>query len=351
MSTVDLGAVDLGPVDPRPVDLTVRGAGVFGLAVAWEAARRGARVRVVDPRGPGAGASGGVVGALAPHAPEGWTDAKAFQLQGLLAAPAFWAGVEAAGGRTTGYARTGRIQPLPDAAALERAQARANGAAALWPAPVRWDVTGDPPPDAPPSASGQWVVDTLSARLSPAATIAALTAAIRAARGEVVSDAPDHGAVLHATGWEGLRDAGLGGGVKGQAVVLAHAAPLAPQIYADGLHIVFHADGTTAVGSTSERDWTDPTATDSQAVALVARARAILPALAHAPVLRTWAGVRPRTPSRQPVLGPWPGRPGHFLANGGFKIGFGLAPAVATVMADLILDGRDTIPAVFRPAI
>jgi glycine oxidase len=48
------------------------------------------------------------------------------------------------------------------------------------------------------------------------------------------------------------------------------------------------------------------------------------------------------------MLGPWPGRPGHFIANGGFKIGFGVAPKVAEVMADFILDGRDTIPDDFR---
>jgi glycine oxidase len=48
------------------------------------------------------------------------------------------------------------------------------------------------------------------------------------------------------------------------------------------------------------------------------------------------------------MLGPWPDRPGHFIANGGFKIGFGMAPMVAEVMADLILDGRDAIPGDFR---
>ena len=63
------------------VDVTVRGAGVFGLSVAWACARRGARVRVVEPVGVGAGASGGVTGALAPHVPEGWNTPKAFQLQ------------------------------------------------------------------------------------------------------------------------------------------------------------------------------------------------------------------------------------------------------------------------------
>ena len=35
---------------------------------------------------------------------------------------------------------------------------------------------------------------------------------------------------------------------------------------------------------------------------------------------------------------------GHFIANGGFKIGFGVAPLVAQVMADLVLEGRDRIP-------
>jgi glycine/D-amino acid oxidase-like deaminating enzyme len=49
------------------------------------------------------------------------------------------------------------------------------------------------------------------------------------------------------------------------------------------------------------------------------------------------------------MLGEWPGRPGQFIANGGFKIGFGMAPKVAEVMADLVLEGRDAIPAAFRP--
>ena len=47
------------------VDVTVRGAGIFGLSVAWACVLRGASVRVVDPAGPAAGASGGIVGALA----------------------------------------------------------------------------------------------------------------------------------------------------------------------------------------------------------------------------------------------------------------------------------------------
>jgi glycine/D-amino acid oxidase-like deaminating enzyme len=48
------------------------------------------------------------------------------------------------------------------------------------------------------------------------------------------------------------------------------------------------------------------------------------------------------------MLGAWPDRPGHFIANGGFKIGFGMAPKVGATMADLLLDGQDDIPEGFR---
>ena len=72
-------------------------------------------------------------------------------------------------------------------------------------------------------------------------------------------------------------------------------------------------------------------------------------ALAGAEVIDRWAGVRPRALSRAPLVGAWPGRPGHFIANGGFKIGFAMAPPVAGMLADLLLTGTDRIPAGFRP--
>ena len=117
-----------------------------------------------------------------------------------------------------------------------------------------------------------------------------------------------------------------------------------PQVQTDGLPIVPQLDRMVAIGSTSERFYDDPCATDHQLDALHQRSVAVLPVLAAAPVLARWAGVRPRAASRAPLLGPWPGRPGHFIANGGFKIGFGVAPLVAQVMADLVLEGRDRIP-------
>ena len=337
------------------VDLTVRGAGIFGLSVAWEATRRGARVRVIEAVGIGAGSSGGVVGALSPHVPENWNEKKAFQLESLLMAEGWWRGVEAASGLGSGYGRVGRLQPLPNAAAVELAQVRGRGAEALWRGAAVWRVvpaTGGA--WEPASASGWLVEDTLSARLHPRLACAALVAAIRGAGGEVVvGEAEEVGPVVWATGAAGLAALGIdlrremGGGEKGQAIRLKYPAEGLPQLLAGGLHVVPHIDGTVAVGSTSERVWADM-GVDHRVEDLHARAVAALPVLAGAEVVEKWAGLRPRSQSRAPVLGAWPGRAGHFVANGGFKIGFGMAPKVAEVMVDLVLEGRDAIPEGFR---
>ncbi len=337
-------------------ELTVRGAGVFGLSIAYEAARRGTKVRVIDSAGIGAGSSGGLVGALTPHVPENWGEKKAFQLSSLLMAQGFWDGVARVGGVDAGYARLGRLQPIADAAGVELAQERAVGAAQSWGGSAVWQLrraTGDV--WEPASPSGYLVYDSLSARLHPRLACAALVAAIRALGGEViVGEGQDQGAVIWATGLAGLLDLGrdlgrnMGGGVKGQAALLAFDARNLPQVYADNLHIVPHGDGTVAIGSTSENTWLDARATDTRLDALIKRASDIVPALADAKVIDRWAGIRPRAITRAPILGAWPNRAGHFVANGGFKIGFGMAPKIAQVMVDLVLDGRDAIPADFR---
>ncbi|MEO8531625.1 MAG: FAD-dependent oxidoreductase [Deltaproteobacteria bacterium] len=313
------------------VDVTVRGAGVFGLSIAYACARRGANVRVVDPFGAGSGASGGIVGALAPHTPDQWNAKKQFQFEALVMGEGFWAGVAEASGNATGYARTGRVQVI-SAAGVELAKARIEAARLNWRGQAEWRV------------DGLEVHDTLSALIHPRQAMACLAGLV-----DVVTDAPDEGAVVHATGWRGLVDNDWGNGVKGQAVLLGFDGAGGPQRFVDGLHIIPHLDETTAIGSTSERSFDDPVATDDQCDQLIAKAVAMMPELEGAKVLERWAGVRPRATSRAPLLGAWPGRQGHFIANGGFKIGFGIAPKVAEVMADLVLEGRDQIPDDFKP--
>ncbi len=340
------------------VDVTIRGAGAFGLSIAWACARRGAKVRVIDPNGPGSGASGGLVGALAPHVPENWNDKKAFQFESLIRAETFWTDVATTGGVSPGYGRTGRLQPIADDKALSLAQRRAETAADLWQGKAIWQVR--PASDfgawCPHSPTGLVIHDTLTARMHPRRACAALVAALTAKGAEVTTDAKDQGRVLHATGADGLIALStalgkpIGNGVKGQAALLQHDAANAPQLFADTVHIIPHADGTVAIGSTSERDYDDPTTTDEQLDPVITRAIAAVPALQNAPVIERWAGLRPRAKSRAPMLGDHPLYPGQFIANGGFKIGFGMAPKVAEIMADLLLDDHDAIPDDFRPA-
>ncbi|WP_341368128.1 FAD-binding oxidoreductase [Yoonia sp. BS5-3] len=329
-------------------DVTVMGAGIFGLSVAYACARRGACVRVIDPNGVAAGSSGGIVGALAPHVPENWNEKKAFQFDSLISATDFWRDIATLTNADVGYARTGRLQPLADDRAVQLARARAESAAALWQSHAMWEVI--PVPDTawvPPSPTGLVIRDTLSALIHPRLATHALAKAVSALGGEVCADGPHEGAVVWATGWPGVQEVG-GTGVKGQAVLLDYHAAGQPQLFADSLHIIPHRNGTVAIGSTSEREFDDPAKTDTALDDVLVRAIKACPMLADAPVIERWAGVRPRSKSRAPILGLHPTRPGQFIANGGFKIGFGMAPKVGHVMADLILDGQDAIPMGFR---
>lgn len=338
------------------VDVTIRGAGIFGLSIAWACVRRGARVRVVDPFGPGAGASGGIVGALAPHVPENWKAKTDFQFESLIMAEQFWADVASTGGISPGYGRIGRLQPIADERTLGLAHERAENAKTLWRGQAQWRVcpASDYGDWCPPSPSGFVIHDTLSARIHPRRACTALVAALQALNVEITTKAPDQGLILHATGVADLKDLSsrfdkdVGNGVKGQAALLRHNAGNAPQLFADFIHVIPHADGTVAVGSTSERFFDDPTGTDDALDAIIARVTTAIPVLQGAEIIERWASVRPRAKSRAPMLGAHPLYPGQFIANGGFKIGFGMAPKIAEVMADLMLDGNDTIHPDFR---
>jgi glycine/D-amino acid oxidase-like deaminating enzyme len=239
------------------------------------------------------------------------------------------------------------------------ARARAVDAEENWQGLAVWDVRSveDAGDWHPPSETGLYLFDTLSARLHPRQAARAISGALKAL------DCPVHvggsgtpeGQIIEATGVAGLQELSeafgrtVGNGVKGQSALFACEARNRPQVFAQSLHVIPHGDGTVAVGSTSEREFEAPDSVDDQLEDVIAKARAICPALRDAKVIERWAGVRPRARSRAPMLGRHPLRSEHFIANGGFKIGFGMAPKVAEVMADLVLSGRDSIPEGFRP--
>ncbi len=354
----------------QKVDVAVVGAGIFGLAVAVACQRRGLCVRVVDAMHAGAGASGGLVGALSPHVPDQWNPKKAYQLEALLSGEAYWAGIGDMGGQPTSYARTGRLMPLLSAEARDLAKARSASAETLWQGKARWQVVEA-------GASNGWLAsdavpfglirETLSARIFPQQAMRALAAAFDALGGELTENWPvlegsvgrlagpkgqiEADTIVLAAGVPGfdllapLVGANAGNGVKGQAAVLsADCGGDEPVIFHDGIYIVPHGAGRVAVGSTSENTWDTAEITDQKLEAVIDSARAICPRLADAKVLTRWAGLRPKARRRDPMLGAIPGHQRLYAALGGFKIGFGLAPKVGETLADLITGTPTDLP-------
>ncbi len=339
-------------------NITVIGAGVYGLSCALALLKDGHRVRVLEKGRVGQGASGGLVGALSPHVPEDWNIRKQFQLGALESAAAHWAGVERLSGRQSGYGRVGRYIPLNDAYEAEKAHKRSAGAARLWPGGFGWQVLEKAPGISAAAAPFGVVHETLSARISPRLACAALAAAVVKSGGEIeenhpVADISGPSVIAAGIGSAPLLAPFIGEGkirgVKGQSALLAGGLPAgSPIIFGDGVYIIPHADGTVAVGATSENSFESATATDGRLAAVLDKAFAIVPALAAQKVLERHAGLRPRAPKPEAMLGQLDTH--TFVATGGFKTGLGNAHAIAAALAALVRGEQPDIPNDLSPA-
>ncbi|WP_104667613.1 NAD(P)/FAD-dependent oxidoreductase [Ensifer adhaerens] len=352
-------------------ELLVVGGGIMGLWAARAAAQRGMTVRLVDGKGIGSGASGGLLGALMPHMPDRWNAKKQFQFDALVTIEEEIAALEAQTGLSTGYRRTGRLIPLPKPHLRDIALRHEEDARGHWRAADRqfhWHVKDQGPegwPGAEAAAHGM-VFDTLAARVSPRRMIAALHAALLHAPNVRVDEGrgvrriePEHGRaelddgtridfkhciIAAGVGSFQLIDAvsmplaGTSGtAVKGQAALLrAEIDPALPVIFADGVYITAHDDGHVAVGSTSENSFADPLSTDEQLDDLLRRARMLAPRLAGAEVVERWAGLRPKATGREPMAGRHPDHQNVSVLTGGFKVSFGIAHRLARFVVDEI---------------
>jgi glycine/D-amino acid oxidase-like deaminating enzyme len=345
------------------------GAGAWGLACAYACARAGMAVQVLEANRIGSGSSGGIMGALAPHTPDQWDAKKQLQYESLRCADEFWAGVDRLSGVVSGYGRKGRLVPLSTPRARELALMRIDGAARLWQGEFDWQVIENHPLIAPELTPFGVISENLSARIFPARAVASLAGACRVLGVEILENTPVTAlgdlhvlagdrpiradAVILAGGAAGfaLLDAyagrQTGGGIKGQAALLACDMGQAPQIYADGVYVIPHAGGQVAIGSTTEKQFDQPTGTDQKLDALITRARAVCPAIADAPVIQRWAGLRPKARRRDPMLGPVPGLNGVFTAMGAFKIGLGLAPTIGDMLARMVAGEAVDLPKSF----
>lgn len=110
------------------------------------------------------------------------------------------------------------------------------------------------------------------------------------------------------------------------------------------------ATGQLLIGSSREFAGQDPSLNRELLRRMLRRAVWFLPGLAKVPVVRAWAGFRPCGPANLPVIGPWPQRPGLFVAGCHEGYGTGTALSTAELMSHHVL-GTPTVldPAPFLP--
>ena len=101
------------------------------------------------------------------------------------------------------------------------------------------------------------------------------------------------------------------------------------------IYLVPRSSGKILVGATVEDVGYDKTVAPQAIRSLHRSAADVVPPLAKAAVVSSWAGLRPGTPDDLPIIG-LTEIPNVFIAAGHFRNGILLAPATAMIMADLI---------------
>ncbi len=311
---------------------SVIGAGVAGLTVATELARRGAHVQVYDPAGgPGAqGCSWWAGGMLAPWCE--YENAEEPVLRLGQQAIGWWAD-------HTKVTRNGTLvvaakRDLPD---LRRFARRTEGftetteISRLEPDLIRFD---------------RGLFFEHEAHLDPRQALADLQTGLRDKGVQIhpqkaPKDAPNPIDCRGLAARDALPDLR---GVKGEMLMIrapdvALTRPvrlLHPRI---PLYVVPRGDGIYMLGATMIESEDRGRITARSMLELLSAAYALIPAFGEAEILEIGVDLRPAFPDNLPRI---QRRNGVTYANGLYRHGYLLAPALAQGVADLLLDGKQS---------
>ena len=385
------------PSPDRPTDVLVVGAGLAGLPVAWELARRGATVRIVDRGEPGAGTSRVAAGMLAPVLETEPDDPEhlAVGRAGLGRWPAFAAALAGESGIDVALHEAGTLAIARDRDEAE-ALVRFQAVCARFGLPVervlpsaarRLEPALAPTLRGALSVPGDLAVDP---RVVTAALVRAANARgvafVRGAVARLLVDgdlgeggegasgagragrSPDAVArhAPRATGVELADGTVLRAGdvvlatgahpvpgvpvsarvpvrpVKGQLLVLRD--PTGPGLVARVLrfgagYLVPRDDGRYVLGATTEERGFDVATTAWALHDLLRDGAELVPGILDLEVEETLAGLRPTTPDALPAIGPAAGVEGLWWATGHHRNGVLLAPLTGELVADA-LGGR-----------
>jgi glycine oxidase len=350
-------------------EVIVVGGGIIGCAIARELARRGAGVRLFEARTVAAGATQASAGILAPYI-EGHQRGPLFDLtlRSLTMFDDFVSSVAEDSDVIVDYRRCGSLEIPADEAS---ADALRQSATTWTDAGLEWLTTDDArriEPALPPTIHGALLAPIHGYVAVPALTEAVAWAAVRygaeletgrriraiTPRADQLTVTADDGAswtaatvVLAAGSWTGQIEqpettAPAVRPVRGQLIRLTWTGkPLAHVIWSKDCYVVPWQDGTLLVGATSEDVGFDEHTTAAGIRDLLEAVCELLPEAWKATFVEARAGLRPATSDGLPIIGRSEHVPGLIYATGHFRNGVLLAPLTASIVADLVLEGRE----------
>jgi glycine oxidase len=354
----------------RPPDIIVVGAGIVGCAVAFELARRGASVQIVDERAAGMGATQAAAGILAPHievtSPTAFLD---LAIRSLNLFDDFIARVQADGGIPVLYRRTGTLQVATSdngMRELRNVAARLEAQHVVLGLLDAKTILAEEPHLSHDVVGG--LVVPMHGFVGAGELIRALAGAARRhgaqviegsrvrrilfANGDVTVETnrgPLAGSavVLAAGTWSGhIEIVGLPARVpvrpiRGQLLRLAWKGPMIRRVvWSERCYLVPWDDGTLLVGATVEDAGFDERTTAAGVRDLLEAACDIAPGAWTAGFIDARAGLRPASADLLPIIGASRVFPNLMYATAHYRNGILLAPVTAAIVGDAMLDNR-----------
>lgn len=358
----------------QTADVVIIGGGVIGCFIAYELAKAGLQVVVLEKGQIGKEASSASGGLLVPLTR--WTDegkrTPVFDLcwKSLKMFPNFVASLQEESGVSVEYVRSGvlRVAQSDDEVTLLRSHFEA------WRADlgecVSWldrqqlhSIESELAPSVCAGVLCSEEASISSIRLTDALAAAASRRGVQFIEGCVATgirhsqqrlegvittqgNIVTRHLVIAAGAWSG--DFGKWFGIqlpispaKGQMLSVRHPERLLkhPTMSSKG-GIFPKSDGSFHVGATVEHAGFDKSNTPEGIAYLLETISSLLPRLAKGKIERIWSGLRPWCEDGFPVIGPLPDWEGVIVASGHYKMGIVCSPITAKIVKELILENR-----------